>query len=69
MLTNLAPNHLDRYTSLDEYYGDKAQLFRGADSEIGLGHQCRRSGGAADDPAGGGEARPILDPEPGGRMV
>jgi UDP-N-acetylmuramoylalanine--D-glutamate ligase len=32
VLTNLAPNHLDRYTSLDEYYGDKAQLFHGADS-------------------------------------
>jgi UDP-N-acetylmuramoylalanine--D-glutamate ligase len=31
VLTNLAPNHLDRYTSLDEYYGDKAQLFRNAD--------------------------------------
>jgi UDP-N-acetylmuramoylalanine--D-glutamate ligase len=32
VLTNLAPNHLDRYTSLEEYYGDKAQLFRNADS-------------------------------------
>jgi UDP-N-acetylmuramoylalanine--D-glutamate ligase len=32
VLTNLAPNHLDRYTNLDEYYGDKAQLFRNADS-------------------------------------
>lgn len=32
VLTNLAPNHLDRYTSLEEYYGDKAQLFRGADA-------------------------------------
>jgi UDP-N-acetylmuramoylalanine--D-glutamate ligase len=32
VLTNLAPNHLDRYRSLDEYYGDKAQLFRNADS-------------------------------------
>ena len=31
VLTNLAPNHLDRYTSLEEYYGDKAQLFRSAD--------------------------------------
>jgi UDP-N-acetylmuramoylalanine--D-glutamate ligase len=30
VLTNLAPNHLDRYHSLDEYYGDKAQLFRNA---------------------------------------
>jgi UDP-N-acetylmuramoylalanine--D-glutamate ligase len=30
VLTNLSPNHLDRYASLDEYYGDKAQLFRNA---------------------------------------
>jgi UDP-N-acetylmuramoylalanine--D-glutamate ligase len=32
VLTNLAPNHLDRYHSLEEYYGDKAQLFRNADA-------------------------------------
>ena len=34
MLLNLSPNHLDRYHSLEEYYGDKALLFRnaGADS-------------------------------------
>jgi UDP-N-acetylmuramoylalanine--D-glutamate ligase len=32
VLTNLAPNHLDRYTTLEEYYGDKALLFRNADS-------------------------------------
>jgi UDP-N-acetylmuramoylalanine--D-glutamate ligase len=31
VLTNLAPNHLDRYQSLEEYYGDKARLFRNAD--------------------------------------
>jgi UDP-N-acetylmuramoylalanine--D-glutamate ligase len=30
VLTNLSPNHLDRYTSLKEYYGDKALLFRNA---------------------------------------
>jgi len=30
VLTNLAPNHLDRYRTLDEYYGDKALLFRHA---------------------------------------
>lgn len=28
VLTNLAPNHLDRYASLEEYYADKALLFR-----------------------------------------
>lgn len=33
VLTNLAPNHLDRYHSLAEYYGDKALLFRNAHSE------------------------------------
>jgi UDP-N-acetylmuramoylalanine--D-glutamate ligase len=31
VLTNLAPNHLDRYASLEEYYGDKARLFRNAE--------------------------------------
>jgi UDP-N-acetylmuramoylalanine--D-glutamate ligase len=30
VLTNLAPNHLDRYASLDEYYADKQLLFRNA---------------------------------------
>ena len=33
VLTNLAPNHLDRYATLEEYYGDKAQLFRNADRD------------------------------------
>ena len=32
VLTNLAPNHLDRYTTLEQYYGDKSLLFRNADS-------------------------------------
>ncbi len=32
LLTNLAANHLDRYESLEEYYGDKALLFRNADA-------------------------------------
>lgn len=30
VLTNLSPNHLDRYATLDEYYADKALLFRNA---------------------------------------
>jgi UDP-N-acetylmuramoylalanine--D-glutamate ligase len=30
VLTNLSPNHLDRYTGVDEYYADKALLFRNA---------------------------------------
>ncbi|HET6837997.1 MAG TPA: UDP-N-acetylmuramoyl-L-alanine--D-glutamate ligase, partial [Gemmatimonadales bacterium] len=33
VLTNLAPNHLDRYRSLEEYYQDKARLFRNADRD------------------------------------
>jgi UDP-N-acetylmuramoylalanine--D-glutamate ligase len=30
VLTNLSANHLDRYDSVDEYFGDKALLFRNA---------------------------------------
>jgi UDP-N-acetylmuramoylalanine--D-glutamate ligase len=30
MVTNLSANHLDRYESVDEYYGDKALMFRNA---------------------------------------
>ena len=30
VLTNLSANHLDRYKSIEEYYGDKALLFRNA---------------------------------------
>jgi UDP-N-acetylmuramoylalanine--D-glutamate ligase len=30
ILTNLSANHLDRYTSVEEYFGDKARLFRNA---------------------------------------
>ena len=30
MLTNLSANHLDRYTSVEEYFGDKALMFRNA---------------------------------------
>jgi UDP-N-acetylmuramoylalanine--D-glutamate ligase len=33
VLTNLAPNHLDRYASLEDYYADKALLFRNADAD------------------------------------
>ncbi|HEU5171067.1 MAG TPA: UDP-N-acetylmuramoyl-L-alanine--D-glutamate ligase [Gemmatimonadales bacterium] len=33
LLTNLAPNHLDRYATLEEYYGDKALLFANADAD------------------------------------
>jgi UDP-N-acetylmuramoylalanine--D-glutamate ligase len=33
VLTNLSPNHLDRYASVDEYYGDKALLFRNASAK------------------------------------
>lgn len=30
VLTNLSPNHLDRYASVEEYYADKALLFQNA---------------------------------------
>jgi UDP-N-acetylmuramoylalanine--D-glutamate ligase len=30
ILTNLSANHLDRYVSIEEYFGDKALLFRNA---------------------------------------
>ena len=30
VVTNLSADHLDRYTSVDEYYADKAMLFRNA---------------------------------------
>jgi UDP-N-acetylmuramoylalanine--D-glutamate ligase len=30
VLTNLAPNHLDRYATLEQYYADKARLFANA---------------------------------------
>lgn len=31
VLTNVSPNHLDRYASVDEYYADKKLLFRNAE--------------------------------------
>jgi UDP-N-acetylmuramoylalanine--D-glutamate ligase len=33
VLTNLAPDHLDRYPTVEAYYADKALLFRNATSE------------------------------------
>jgi UDP-N-acetylmuramoylalanine--D-glutamate ligase len=33
VLTNLAPNHLDRYASLEDYYADKGLLFRNASDQ------------------------------------
>jgi len=33
VFTNVSPNHLDRYASADEYYGDKQLLFRNATAE------------------------------------
>src|SRR5467141_2653371 len=35
MLTNLAPDHLDRYPSADAYYADKRLLFRNAGDDDG----------------------------------
>ena len=33
VMTNLAPDHLDRYESVESYYADKANLFRNADED------------------------------------
>jgi UDP-N-acetylmuramoylalanine--D-glutamate ligase len=33
VLTNLSPDHLDRYPTVEAYYADKAQLFRNAAAE------------------------------------
>jgi UDP-N-acetylmuramoylalanine--D-glutamate ligase len=33
VVTSLAPDHLDRYPSVEAYYGDKARLFRNARTE------------------------------------
>jgi UDP-N-acetylmuramoylalanine--D-glutamate ligase len=33
VLTNLSPDHLDRYSTVEEYYADKARLFANADAE------------------------------------
>jgi UDP-N-acetylmuramoylalanine--D-glutamate ligase len=33
VVTNLSPDHLDRYASVDDYYADKALLFRNAGEE------------------------------------
>ena len=32
ILTNLSPDHLDRYATVEEYYSDKARLFANADA-------------------------------------
>jgi len=33
VVTNLAPDHLDRYAKVEEYYGDKRRLFKNADGD------------------------------------
>ena len=33
VLTNLSPDHLDRYATAEEYYADKARLFANADAD------------------------------------
>src|SRR5437764_11933022 len=33
VLTNLSPDHLDRYANAEEYYADKARLFSNANGE------------------------------------
>ena len=50
VLTNLSPDHLDRYPSVEEYYADKALLFRNA-------RESSRWVVNADDAAAGAMAR------------
>ena len=69
VLTNLAPNHLDRYHTLEEYYGDKALLFRNADAELRHRQQRRRSGGAGHGSIGAGAASAVLGARAGRRLV
>lgn len=33
VVTNLAPDHLDRYTSVEDYYGDKRRMFKNSSIE------------------------------------
>ena len=54
VLTNLSANHLDRYASVEEYYGDKALLFRNANT-----HSVTVSN--ADDP----DSQALVAPVPG----
>ena len=36
VLTNLSPDHLDRYSTVEEYYADKARLFANANGDSAL---------------------------------
>jgi UDP-N-acetylmuramoylalanine--D-glutamate ligase len=52
VLTNLSPDHLDRYPTLADYYADKAQLFRNAtDGSVWITN--------GDDPEVQGMAAPV----------
>ncbi len=51
MLTNLSANHLDRYESVAEYYGDKALLFRNANARSHWVTNADDADGAGDDAA------------------
>lgn len=52
VLTNLAPDHLDRYPMLDEYYADKRRIYQHADA-------ASVSVTNADDPASGDLVRGV----------
>jgi UDP-N-acetylmuramoylalanine--D-glutamate ligase len=53
VLTNLSPDHLDRYPSVEAYYGDKARLFRNATRYEHLGVERGRCGGNGNAWGGG----------------
>ena len=69
VITNLAPNHLDRYHSLEAYYGDKALLLGQRRPRLGDGDQRGRSGGGGDGGQRAGPAPPLLDQGRGRRVV
>ena len=69
VLTNLAPNHLDRYHSLEEYYGDKALLFRNADAQSVSVSNADDAAVQAMVARSAGYARPLLDRAAGRRLV
>jgi len=53
VITNLAPDHLDRYGTLDAYYADKARLFENADDDsIWVLHQQEEVQALAGDAPG-----------------
>jgi UDP-N-acetylmuramoylalanine--D-glutamate ligase len=78
VLTNLSPDHLDRYSSVEDYYADKRRLFANADGDSVwvVNHDDQAVMRMARDVAGHkysfsvtGEAEACLDPRAGELIV